>query len=198
MKKMHAKKVLRRNHSNWSPYSLSMADAHRETLRFDEPKAALEEVPPTRRSLDFIAPHRGVPKSTSLEYALRERVRKSLTITAILCIVTVVASPVGFWILFRLFGARVRISQSGLVARGIFRTVSFEFDDVDRLGVMEVRDAIHVIVKSRSRKAYRFLASNYEGHQAMVGEVMLRTRKPCETIRVGLFVPKWPEDIAFS
>jgi len=195
-----------------------MAHALREIQPLRDQGEGFEETPITRQSFDLIVAGRSGASSVAiaLEYPLHEGARTSLMIVAILCIVTVVASPLGIWILIRLLGAKVRISESGLVARGIFGTVSLAFGDVARLGVMEVPitarglggalvkrrvggdKAINLIVKTWSGKTRRFVVSSYESHQDIVGEVMLRARKPCETIRVGLFGPKWPEDVAFS
>jgi hypothetical protein len=58
--------------------------------------------------------------------------------------------------------------------------------------------AFHLVVKTRSGKTRRFIVSSYENFQDIVSEVILRTRRPCETIRAGLFGLKWPEDVAFS
>lgn len=196
-----------------------MADALREIHRLEEPSAAFEETPVTRQSFDLISARGGGASSSvviSLEYPLHEGARSSLVITAISCIVTVLALPLGLWILFRLLNAGVVISQSSVVARGAFRTVSFDLEDVARLGVMEVPitargpggalvrrrvggdRAFHLLVRTRSGKTRRFIVSSYENFQDIVSEVILRTRKPCETIRVGFFGPKWPEDVAFS
>src|ERR1041385_1329092 len=170
----------------------------------------LADPPPTRRSFELIDPARVQANGGGpLEYRFHEGARSSLTIAAVLCFVLVVAAPVGIWALIRMANGKVRISKSGLVARGLGSTTSFEFDDVARLGLLEVPivarglggalvrrrvggdKAIHLVVKTRSGRPRQFIVSSYENYHEILSLVSARTRKPYEAIRADLFGIEW-------
>src|SRR5262249_8441687 len=138
--------------------------------------------------------------------------RTSLTIVAILCSVLIVAIPVGVWLLLRMLGGKVRISQSGLEAKGLYGSITFEFSEVARVGLLEVPiiargmggalvrqrvggdKAIHLVVRTHAGKTKKFIASSYEDFQEIIREVTERTGKPLETLSTGLIGVKWPGD----
>lgn len=138
--------------------------------------------------------------------------RSSLAIVAVLCFLLVVAAPIGAWLLVRIVRGRVQLSRSGLVARGLAGTTSFQFNDVARLGFLEVPivargiggalvkrrvggdKAVYLVALTHSGKTRKFIVSSYENYQEIMGEVSARAQKPYEALKTGLFDLKWPEE----
>jgi hypothetical protein len=129
----------------------------------------------------------------------------------VLCFVLVFAAPLGVWLLLRAARGRVRISSTGVEVKGLGGT-SFLFADVARLGLLEVPivarglggalvrrrvggdKAIHVVVRTRSGKTHKFIASQYESFPQIVEAISQRSGRRCEWLETGLIGVRWPGD----
>jgi hypothetical protein len=144
------------------------------------------------------------------EFRLHKGARTALNIAAILCIVVVVAAPFGIWILVRVAGGRITLSDNGLVARAL-GTVQFLWKDVDRLGICLVPivargiggalarqkvggdNGVNVCVILRGGKKRHFTISMYEDHQKAMEEISKAVGKPYEDLKMGMLGIKWPD-----
>jgi hypothetical protein len=146
-----------------------------------------------------------------LEYRFHAGARSSLKIAAVLCCLLVVSAPIGIWVWLRAVGGKVRVTPVDVAVKGLGGT-SFRFDEVARMGLLQVRivargiggalvrrrvggnDAFHLVVKTTNGKTRKFIASSYENYRELIATLSERAHKPIEPLRVGLLGPKWPEE----
>jgi len=149
-------------------------------------------------------------RQSTLEYRFHDGARSSLAVVAVLCFVLIVAAPVAVWVLVRRSLGKVRITPLGVVATGLGGTVTFRFDEIARLGLVEVPivargiggalvrrrvggdKAVHLVVKTRTGETVKFIVSSYENYQDIIAQVGARAEKPYEPVAVGLFGIKGP------
>lgn len=130
-----------------------------------------------------------------------------------LCCLLIITIPVGIWFIIKAAGARVELSDTHVVQRGL-TTVKIAFADVTRLGILEVavvgggiggaiarkkcggRTAIHLCTVDARGKNRRFMASMYGNYQEIIDRVAAATGKPVERLSMGVMGPKWPEAAA--
>jgi len=150
----------------------------------------------------------------TLEYRFHSGARSALTITAVLCFVLIVAAPIGLFVLLRSRGAIVRISPTDVLAKGLYSSTSFRFDEIARLGLLEVpvvargiggalvrrrfggNKATQIVVKSLDGRTRKFNVSEYENSQEIIAKVSELARRPYETLKTGLLGMKWPGENA--
>ncbi len=149
-----------------------------------------------------------------VEFPFHKAAKGSLYVAAVLCILLVIAAPLGIYFLFRIGKAKVSISPTGLKAEGLL-TDSFEFADVARLGLLKIpvvaRGAgaalaraklggldygLNLVVKTRAGKQIKFITNQYERHDEMIAKVKQAVPVPCDEITMGMFGLKWPEKAA--
>ena len=147
------------------------------------------------------------------EYRFHKGARTALIVAGVLCILLVIAAPIGIWIIVRATGGKVVFTRGGLVAKALF-SVNIDFADVTRLGVCRFPivargiggalarykvggdHAINVCVMTRAGKTRKFIASMYEDHEAMIEQISRAVGRPYEELTVGAFGVKWPQAAA--
>lgn len=146
-----------------------------------------------------------------LEFPLHSPGRTSLTVVAVLLMLLCVTFPVAIYMLFRLSKMRVKVTASGLEARGIV-TDEVNFDEVERFGVLHVpvvagglggylarmklnhmNEGLNLVFLLKSGKTVKFLANQYARHAEMIERVSAAVRVPREEIHMGLLTWNWPE-----
>ena len=149
-----------------------------------------------------------------LEFPFHKAAKGSLYVAAFLCIILIIAAPLGIYFIYRIGKAKVSISPTGVRAEGLL-TDSFEFADVARLGLLKVpivaRGAgaalaraklggldygLNLVVKTKAGKQIKFITNQYERHEELIAKVKQSVPVPCEEIQMGLFGMKWPEKTA--
>jgi hypothetical protein len=187
-----------------------MMDALPQSPDSDGGNESFSQAPVARRSFELFV-MRPVEPTITLEYPFHVQAREALAIVSLLCFLLVVAAPVGFWLLFRVFTGVVRVSHSGVVAKGIGGTTRFRFDEVSRIGLLEVPivargfggalvrrraggdKAVFLVVKTLSGKTRKIMVSSYDDYKEILGDVSMRMRRPYEMISVGTWGMEWPK-----
>ena len=144
------------------------------------------------------------------EFPFHKGARVSLKIVGVLLICIVIAAPIGIWILWRVSQAKLKITATG-VSAGALTTTSFDFAEVDRIGICKVPivargiggalakykvggdHGINLCVMLKNKKKKQIIASMYEDYQTALDAVSAAVGRPYETLEVGLFGIKWPE-----
>jgi len=147
--------------------------------------------------------------SNATTYNLHKGAKSALTVVGILLCILIITIPVGIYIIVRISGGRVEVTQEGLTAKAI-GTKKFRFSEVNRLGVCNVPIIARGIGGALARKKVGgdvginmcfmigkktkvFIASMYENHQEMFDQVSKILGKPVEEVTVGALRFKWPE-----
>jgi hypothetical protein len=144
------------------------------------------------------------------EYRLHQGARTALNVAGILCLVLIIGAPFGIWILWRVAGGKIILSPGGVVAKALM-TVSFDWKDVDRIGVVRVPiiargiggmlarkkvggdHSVNVCVKLRNQKKRMIIISQFEDYQTAMEQISSAVGKPYEELTMGAFGVKWPE-----
>jgi len=144
------------------------------------------------------------------EFRFHKGARIALRVVGVLCLLLVVAAPVGLWILWRVSRAKLSITPGGVSASAL-TTVDFEFAEVERLGVCKVPivargiggalarykvggDAgINLCVMLRNKKKRQITVSMYEDYQTALDAVSTAVGRPYEELSIGLLGIKRPE-----
>ncbi len=146
-----------------------------------------------------------------LEFPVHKPGRTSLTVVAVLLMLLCITFPAAIYLLFRLSKMRVKVTPTGLEARGIV-TDEVNFDDVERFGVLHVpvvagglggylarmklnhmNEGLNLVFLLKNGKTVKFLANQYERHDELIERVAASVRAPREEITMGLLTWKWPE-----
>jgi hypothetical protein len=147
-----------------------------------------------------------------LEFPVHSPGRTSLTIMAVLLMILCVTFPVAIYVLYRLSKMRVKVGASGLEAFGPFTTDEVNFDEVARFGVLHIpvvaggiggylarmklnhmNEGLNLVFLMKNGKTVKFLANQYDKHDALIERVASAVRVPREEIQMGLLSWKWPE-----
>ncbi len=150
----------------------------------------------------------------AIDFPMHKGARTSLIVVGVLLCLLCFTIPFGIYIFIRIGSCRVRLTSSGLEARGLV-TDLVNFDDVERVGVLRVpvvargiggmlarmkldnmNEGVNLVFRLRNGKDVKFAANQYERHQEMLEKVAASVRKPMETITMGLLSWKWPERTA--
>lgn len=149
--------------------------------------------------------------SNATIYNLHKGAKSALTVVGILLCILIITIPVGIYIIVRVSGGRVEVTQEGLVAKAI-GTKKFRFSEVNRLGVCHAPVQAGGIGGALARKKVGgdvginmcfmigkktkvFIASMYENHEQMFGQVSKILGKPVEEVKIGALRLKWPEQV---
>jgi len=149
--------------------------------------------------------------SNATIYNLHQGATSALTIVGVLLCILIITIPVGIYIIVRVRGGRVEVTQEGLVAKAI-GTKKFRFSEVNRLGVCHAPVIARGIGGALARKKVGgdeginmcfmigkktkvFIASMYENHQQMFDQVSQILGKPVEEVKIGALRLKWPEQV---
>lgn len=146
-----------------------------------------------------------------LEFPVHKAGRTSLTVVAVLLMVLCVTFPAAIYVLVRLAKMRVKVTPTGLEARGMV-TDEVAFDQVARFGVLHVpvvagglggylarmklnhmSEGLNLVFLMKDGKTVKFLANQYERHDELIDRVAASVRVPREEIQMGLLTWKWPE-----
>lgn len=146
-----------------------------------------------------------------LEFPVHKPGKTSLTVVAVLLMVLCVTFPAAIYVLIRLSKMRVKLTASGLEARGLV-TDEVSFDQVDRFGILRVPvvargiggylakmklnhmdEGVNLVFLLKNGKTVKFLANQYERHDEMIERITAAVRAPREEIKMGLLTWKWPE-----
>lgn len=146
-----------------------------------------------------------------LEFPVHKPGKTSLTVVAVLLMVLCVTFPAAIYVLIRLSKMRVKLTASGLEARGLV-TDEVAFDQVDRFGILRVPvvargiggylakmklnhmdEGVNLVFLLKNGKTVKFLANQYERHDEMIERITAAVRAPREEIKMGLLTWKWPE-----
>lgn len=149
-----------------------------------------------------------------LEFPVHKPGRTSLTVVAVLLMVLCVTFPAAIYVLVRLAKMRVKVTATGLEARGLV-TDEVAFDQVARFGVLHVpvvaggiggylarmklnhmSEGLNLVFLMKDGKTVKFLANQYERHDELIDRVAASVRVPREEIQMGLLTWKWPERAA--
>jgi hypothetical protein len=148
--------------------------------------------------------------TTPTEYPFHSGAKTALNVAAVLCMILIIAIPVGIWMLVRVAGAKVTLHAKGLTARGL-GTLNVDFADVQRFGLLRVPiiargiggalarkkvggdEALHLCFMTKAGKTRNFIVSQYERHDEIVAEVGRQLQMQPETVNMGVFGPKWPK-----
>jgi hypothetical protein len=145
------------------------------------------------------------------DYRFHKGARTALTIAGVLCLLLIVAAPIGIWILMRVRSAKVSISPSEIRASALVTTV-INLHDIQRIGVCMIpvpaagiggiiarmkvggSHAANICVMTQAGKTKKFIASQYENWEQMRDQIAGLAGKPMETIPMGLMGIKWPKE----
>lgn len=119
--------------------------------------------------------------------------------------------PISIYLLVRLSKMRVKVTASGLEARGLVTDV-VNFDEVVRFGVLHVpmvggglggylarmkvnhmNEGLNLVFLLRDGRTVKFLANQYDRHDELINRVASLVRVPREEMQMGLFTWAWPE-----
>jgi hypothetical protein len=147
-----------------------------------------------------------------VDFPLHKPGRTSLIITSVLLMILCMTFPVAIYMLVRMGSLRVRVGARGLEAKGWFMTDEVNWDDVERFGVLRVpvvarglgaviarmklnnmNEGVNLVFRLKNGKDVKFIANQYENHEAMIERVAASVRVPKEEIKMGLLSWKWPE-----
>ncbi|MEW6434158.1 MAG: hypothetical protein AB1730_21875 [Myxococcota bacterium] len=145
------------------------------------------------------------------EYPFHKGARTALIVTGVLLCVLCITFPVGLYFIWRVLKGGVTMTNSGVVVKGLTND-SFEFADVQRLGLLKVPMVgrgiggtlanmrldnmgygLNLVVKLRNGKERKFLLNQFERHQELTERITKASPVPVEELTMGLLGPKWPE-----
>ncbi len=145
------------------------------------------------------------------EYPMHKSARTSLYVVAALLVLLCFTVPFAVYIVLRVRTARVRVTSSGLEARGLL-TTAVEFDQVERAGVLRIplvarglggvlarmkldnmNEGVNLVFRLRGGKDVKVLVNQFERHAELVERVSGAVRVPVEDITMGVFGWKWPQ-----
>jgi hypothetical protein len=144
------------------------------------------------------------------EYPFHSGARMALNVAAVLCMILIVGIPIGIWIMIRVSGAKVSLDDKGITAKGL-GSLHVDFTDVSRFGVLRVPiiargiggmlakkkvggdEGINLCIMTKAGKTRKFIVSQYEKWDEIIAEFGNRCGKKEETLKMGVFGPKWPE-----
>jgi len=147
------------------------------------------------------------------EFKLHKGARMALNVAGVLCILLIIAAPFGIWILVRVAGGKLQLSQNGVVGKAL-TTVSFDYKDVDRIGICMVPIiargiggalakakvggdyGTNVCVMLKTGKKKMITVSMYEDHKGAMEAISQAVGKPYEELKMGAFGVKWPDRAA--
>lgn len=145
------------------------------------------------------------------DYPMHKGARTSLYVVAGLLVLLCVTIPFAVYVFIRVRSAKVRVTSSGLTARGLM-TTEVPFDQVERAGVLRVPlvarglgavlarmkldnmdEGVNLVFRLRGGKDVKVLVNQFENHRELVERVRGAVRVPLEDIKMGTFGWKWPE-----
>lgn len=147
----------------------------------------------------------------AVEFPMHKGARTSLYVVAALLVLLCFTIPFAIYIVVRVRSARVRVTSSGLEARGLM-TTTVPFDEVERAGVLRVPlvarglgavlarmkldnmdEGVNLVFRLRSGKDLKVLVNQFEQHRDLIERVRASVRVPLEDVKMGAFGWKWPE-----
>ena len=147
----------------------------------------------------------------AVEYPMHKGARTSLYVVAGLLVLLCFTIPFAVYVFLRVRSAKVRVTASGLEARGLL-TTTVAFDEVERAGVLRIPlvargvggalarmkldnmdEGVNLVFRLRGNKDVKVLANQFENHRELIERVRGSVRVPLEEIKMGVFGWKWPE-----
>lgn len=145
------------------------------------------------------------------EYPFHKGARTALVVAGVLLCVLCLTIPVGLYFIWRVLKGGVTLTSSGVQVNGLTND-SFEFADVQRLGLLRVPMVargiggilanmrldnqgygLNLVVKLRNGKERKFLLNQFERHQELTERITKASPVPVEELTMGILGPKWPE-----
>ncbi len=145
-------------------------------------------------------------------FPMHKGARGALYFAAFLCILIIIASPLGIWMILRARKGRVDFVPGGLNAYGM-TTTRLVYADVERIGVMKVpvlargllgrwlvhkklggaREASNLVARTRTGKKLRILLNQFRDPERILSKVTAEVGKPMEEVPMGALGPRWSD-----
>lgn len=145
------------------------------------------------------------------DYPFHKGARTALTVAGVLMCLLCLTIPVGIYFIWRVRKGGVSLTNSGVNVKGLTDD-SFEFADVQRLGLLKVPMVgrglggilanmrldnmgygLNLVVKLRDGKERKFLLNQFERHQELTERITKASPVPVEELTMGIVGPKWAE-----
>jgi hypothetical protein len=145
------------------------------------------------------------------DYPFHKGARTALIVVGVLLMIMCFTIPVGIWVIYRVLKGGVSLTNSGVTVKGI-TTDSFEWADVDRLGLLKIPVVargiggalanyrldnlgygLNLVVKLKSGKTIKFLLNQFERHADLTERITRASPVKVEELAMGVLGPKWPE-----